>query len=115
MVKSLIFLIYGDIKTVRCLARCGEITQKERSAFDSASIKCYNENTDSININRAEKSAFIVQILSEEELSNFTHCMNLWKSKEPRIMRRERNVSLAEEDFNESDAKLISALDDLYH
>ena len=36
---------------------------KERSAFDSASIKCYNENTDSININRAEKSAFIVQIL----------------------------------------------------
>ena len=29
-------------------------------------------------------------------------------------MRRERNVSLAEEDFNESDAKLISALDDLY-
>ena len=87
---------------------------KERSAFDSASIKCYNENTDSININRAEKSAFIVQILSEEELSNFTHCMNLWKSKEPRIMRRERNVSLAEEDFNESDAKLISALDDLY-
>lgn len=44
---------------------------KERSAFDLAAEKCYKDGKADIDEIRAKKSAFIVAILSEKELSDF--------------------------------------------
>jgi hypothetical protein len=43
-----------------------------------------------------------------------THSMNLWKTKEKRILGGEYQVDLEESDFNEDDVKIISALDKMY-
>ena len=87
---------------------------KERTSFNMAAQTAYYKNVESINIKRAEKCAFIVGTMTEEELSNLTHQMNLWKSKEKRIMSGEYQVKLDESDFNNNDEKLINTLDMMY-
>lgn len=87
---------------------------KERNDFDTQADLSYIQNPCSINIARAQKSAFIVSTLSEKELSDLTHKMNLWKAKEKRIMSGEYQVALSEEDFNEDDCHLIKLLDLMY-
>nr|WP_296961224.1 hypothetical protein [uncultured Mediterraneibacter sp.] len=87
---------------------------KERNDFDAQADLVYIQNPSSINIARAQKSAFIVSTLSEKELSELTHKMNLWKAKEKRIMSGEYQVALSEEDFNENDCHLIKLLDLMY-
>lgn len=87
---------------------------KERNDFDIQADLSYIQNPNSINIARAQKSAFIVSTLSEKELSDLTHKMNLWKAKEKRIMNGEYQVALFEEDFNEDDCHLIKLLDLMY-
>ena len=87
---------------------------KERAEFNMAAQKAYDENPEYINVDRAEKCAFIVSTMTEEELSVLTHQMNLWKSKKDRIMSGEYQVDLDESDFNYNDEKLINALDAMY-
>lgn len=87
---------------------------KDREEFDKAVDKRYHLRKDMINQDRAKKCAFIVKVLSEEELSELTHLMNLWKSKEKRIRQGEYQVELNENDFNENDVKLIYTLDKMY-
>lgn len=87
---------------------------KERAAFDKASDESYSAGKALINEQRAKKCAFLVCVLSEAELSELTHAMNLWKSKEERILHGEYQVDLDEKDFNEKDARMISILDQMY-
>lgn len=87
---------------------------KERTSFNIEAQNAYNKNIESINVKRAEKCAFIVGTMTEEELSDLTHQMNLWKSKEKRIMSGEYQVNLDESDFNNNDEKLINTLDMMY-
>lgn len=87
---------------------------KERALFDVAAEKSYESKKISIDEVRAQKSGFMTATLSERELSELTHKMNLWKSKENRIMSGERQVSLSENDFNAEDVQLISLLDRMY-
>lgn len=87
---------------------------KEREAFNEAAEECYRLGGTDINEDRARKCAFVVGVLSENELSELTHAMNLWKAKENRIMSGEYQVDLDERDFNENDARLISMLDEMY-
>lgn len=87
---------------------------KERTAFDDAVDKSYGHKEEDINEVRAKRSAFIVATLSERDLSDLTHKMNIWKSKEDRIMSGEYQVELNESDFNEEDTKLISLLEQMY-
>lgn len=87
---------------------------KERAAFNAAAVEAYEAKKDDINIERAKKCAFVVNTMTETELSQLTHKMNLWKSKEPRIMRGEYNVDLYEKDFNEDDKTMIRLLDEMY-
>lgn len=87
---------------------------KERAEFNMAAQRAYDKNTEYINVDRAEKCAFIVSTMTEEELSDLTHQMNLWKSKKDRIMSGEYQVDLDESDFNYNDEKLINALDAMY-
>lgn len=86
----------------------------ERESFDDAAEKAYSELHDYIVKEYAEKSRFLVSILSEKELSDLTHKMNLWKSKKERIMSGEKQVPLDERDFNEDDAAMIRLLDKMY-
>lgn len=87
---------------------------KERTAFDRAAMKTYEAKKDSVNETRAKKCGFIVETMTEEELSELTHKMNLWNSKKARIMSGEYNVNLDEKDFNEDDKKMIQLLDSMY-
>lgn len=52
-----------------------------------------------------------MRILTENELSALAHSMNLWKSKESRIMGDEYQVNFEERDFNEQDEQIIQLLD----
>ena len=52
--------------------------------------------------------------MTEKELSDFTHLMNIWKSKEDRIMSGEKQVRLEESDFNSYDKELMQKLSDMY-
>lgn len=87
---------------------------KERAAFDKAADESYGAGKMLVDEERAKKCAFIVNVLSEGELSELTHSMNLWRSKKERILRGEYQVDLDESDFNEKDAKMISMLDQMY-
>lgn len=49
---------------------------KERTAFDTAAMKTYEAKKDSVNETRAKKCGFIVETMTEEELSELTHKMN---------------------------------------
>lgn len=87
---------------------------KEREMFDQAADKSYVSRRHSINEERTRKCAFVVRILTENELSALTHSMNIWKSKESRIMGGEYQVNLEEKDFNGQDEQIIRLLDQMY-
>ena len=87
---------------------------KERVQFDKVAIQAYEQNKDEINSERATICDFIVGTMSEKELSDFTHEMNLWKSKEKRIMAGEYSVTLDESDFNKHDENMICLLSEMY-
>ena len=87
---------------------------KARKEFDAAAEDSYTQRKADIDEIRAKKCAFIVSTLSEKELSEFTHQMNIWKSKENRIMNGEYQVALSESDFNQNDMNLVSMLENMY-
>lgn len=87
---------------------------KERADFNKEAEKAYRKNGNFINDERARKTSFIVSTLTEPELSDLTHLMNIWKSKEKRIMKREYQVDLDESDFNNDDRALVKELEDMY-
>lgn len=87
---------------------------KERIAFNQAAENSYEEKSDIIDLSRAKKCAFVVKTMTEKELSDLTHQMNIWKSKEPRIMRGEYQVDLYERDFNSDDEEMIRLLDKMF-
>lgn len=87
---------------------------KERADFNIAALNAYKNNMDSLNIERAKRCDFIVSTMTEKELSDLTHQMNIWKCKEDRIMRGEYQVELSESDFNNNDNQLIKTLGVMY-
>ena len=74
----------------------------------------YNDNIKSVNNARAKFAGFLISILNEDELSNFTHEFNIWKAKENDIKSGVRDVSLYEKDFNEKDAELLTSMKNMY-
>lgn len=87
---------------------------KERVAFNQAAENSYKAQRDIINSSRAKKCAFVVGTMTEKELSDLTHQMNIWKSKEHRIMNGEYQVDLCERDFNSDDESMIKLLDKMF-
>ena len=87
---------------------------KERPEFDSASIRAFSMYPEYTNEERAKKVAFIVKILSEAELSELTHHMNIWRAKKDRIMNGKLQVTLEEKDFNDADRILVQQLINRY-
>lgn len=73
---------------------------KERQSFDRATDISYTYNAASeINDELAQKSAFLVRTLSDTELSELSHKMNIWKVKE---------------NFNKDDKKMMELLNAMY-
>lgn len=87
---------------------------KERAEFNFSASQAYEKEENNINTVRAKKCAFVVCTMTEVELSELTHQMNLWKSKEKRIISGEYQVDLYESDFNSDDEKMIKLLDSMY-
>lgn len=86
----------------------------DRSEFDCAAQSNYSSNKSIINEDRAKRSAFIVESLSEDELSEISHKLNLWRSKYPEIRHGIRQVDLDEDDFNDDDMVIIKTLESMY-
>ncbi len=87
---------------------------KDRIEFNIAAKREFERPQERINTDRAKRSHFIVMTLSERELSELTHKMNIWKCKEKRIKSGEYQVNLEENDFNESDRKMMALLSDMF-
>lgn len=87
---------------------------KERKDFDIAAESAYENLKGKINNDRAKQCGFAVGTMSEKELSDLTHEMNLWKSKKDRIMAGEYNVDLYEDDFNKHDEDMMFLLSEMY-
>lgn len=87
---------------------------KERPEFDAASNRAFSVHPEYIDEEKAKRVAFIVKTLSEAELSELTHHMNIWNSKKDRIMNGELQVTLEEKDFNDADRILVQQLINRY-
>lgn len=86
---------------------------KDRAEFDAAVEEQFATN-DIVDEKKAKKSAFIVESLSERDLSELTHKFNIWATKSNRIMSGESQVALDERDFSQHDYQLIQMLDHMY-
>lgn len=87
---------------------------KEKSSFEVLATDIYNKNKQMINYEIAEKCAFLVKVMLEEELSELSHQLNIWSAKKNRIGRGELQVRLSESDFNENDMELIKSLNSMF-
>lgn len=87
---------------------------KDQEEFNTAAQNEYKTQKNKINNERARKCAFIVGTLTETELSDLTHQMDIWKNKKNRIISGEQNVPLYESEFSDSDSEMMQALDMMY-
>ena len=92
--------VYGDYRN-------------DRIEFDNA-VESRQLSDNTVNQSRAKRCDFVVRILSDEDLSELTHKMNIWRSKRSRILSGEKQVPLLESDFNDSDSDLIRMLEVMY-
>ena len=86
---------------------------KERNEFDRQARVRYLA-TRSIDNCDAMRSDFVVRILSDDDLSDLTHQMNIWSAKEPWISAGHKQVPLDESDFNQNDVSLMCLLETMY-
>lgn len=86
---------------------------KERNEFDRQARVRYLA-TRSVDNCDAMRSDFVVRILSDDDLSDLTHQMNIWSAKEPWILAGHKQVSLEESDFNQADVSLMRLLETMY-
>lgn len=86
----------------------------EREMFDREAASQYAKNKDNFDESMAQRSSFIVSTLTERELSDLTHCFNIWNVQAERIQNGEQKVALSENDFSESDIELVKKLEEMY-
>lgn len=82
----------------------------DSAEFALASKECYSEDPSFVNPLFAKKANFMIDILSEDELSELTHQYNIWNSKSERILSGEQQVPLSESDFTAEDNTLTDTL-----
>lgn len=87
---------------------------KERELYDitiSYTITATDFKADRV---RAKKAAFLCNIMTENELSELTHLLDIWRKQKERIDHGEYNVPLNEKDFSENDKNYIEYLKNMY-
>lgn len=82
--------------------------------FERAITEVYNRNQSQVNEEWAKRALFAVSVLSDEELSDFTHRLNIWNAKDKQIESGETDTALSEDDFDEGDAKMFQLLERMY-
>ena len=87
---------------------------KDRCEFDMTVDEAYTKTPQLVNEERAKKVAFIVDSLSENELSELTHKFNIWAIQAERILSGEQQVDLSEQDFGSHDISFVEVLDRMY-
>jgi hypothetical protein len=86
----------------------------ENGSFSDMAETAYKQNPSMVNESRAKFCAFLVKIMTEDELSEFTHIFNIWKVKEPEILAGAQQLPLSEKDLNASDVEKLISLKNLY-
>lgn len=91
---------------------------KEREWFD---IEVYNSFHMDLSFQgrvmddlTVDQAAFLCNIMTESEISEITHHMNIWSAKADRIRAGEKQVPLDESDFNEADTCFVTDLSRMY-
>ncbi|TDL34586.1 hypothetical protein E2R51_02390 [Jeotgalibacillus sp. S-D1] len=84
-----------------------------KEAFDMCVEQSFLSKPDAVDIDTAKFAKFMVEALSESELSDLTHEFNIWKCKEEEIVSRS-HVSLSEADFDLDDKTLVLTLKKMY-
>lgn len=93
---------------------------KEQTEFCKSIMIFWKENAPQenvfceIDLFTAKQCAFMCATMTEQELSDLTHVMNIWKKKEKKIKDGIKQVRLNDTDFTEKDTKLIMDLIDMY-
>ena len=94
---------------------------KHREQFDRLASDVYNSvemrkkpKNALVDDDIAEVAGFIVDSLTDVELSELTHSFNVWACKKDRIMGGELQVPLDESDFSDGDAELSRNLLSMY-
>ena len=94
---------------------------KHREQFDRLASDVYNSvemrkkpKNALVDDDIAEVAGFIVDSLTDVELSELTHSFNVWACKKDRIMGGELQVPLDESDFSDGDAELSRNLFSMY-
>lgn len=87
----------------------------EPSMFVNESIRTYEDHDFTIDIDRAKLSAFLVNIMNENELSDFTHSFNIWAAKQYEIeIQGIMQQDLYESDISSEDLEKLNTLKKMY-
>lgn len=97
--------VFGDVY--------GDYTHR-KSEFSEDIEKFYQISASMVNAERAKIIGFLVNILSENELSDLTHQFNIWSAKEDQIGLGIQHVSLSENDLTQKDISLMFKLANMY-
>lgn len=90
----------------------GDLIHEEDEFYDE--LKKVEINLTPEEIDNMKRSECIIKTLTDYELSELTHHLDLWKSKEERIANGERQIPIEDSDISEQDMKKISQLYGLY-
>lgn len=86
----------------------------ERKEFDKRALYEYKNNSKLINEDRAKMCSFICSSLSDKDLSDFTHQLNVWATRKDDINSGVHNVNLFEKDINSDDINKLKLLSSLF-
>lgn len=67
-------------------------------------------NFENINKKIAEAALFLVNTFTDTEISDLTHQFDLWKSKEDKIKKGIKNITIHDKDISDSDVNKFNSL-----
>lgn len=82
--------------------------------FEKSSKDMYTKKASLVNVDFAKHASFLVSIMNDAELSEFTHRFHVWSAKKERINSDESQVPLDESDINDDDKDLIKEMREVY-
>ena len=85
-----------------------------KDLFNQTIVSALKENNNVVNEDIATFCLFLIQTQTREELSEITHQLDIWKSKQDMIEWGEWQTSLHESDLSVSDAEFIKRLRGIY-
>lgn len=86
----------------------GDITYREREVYDYLDNHMLDENA--IDIDNANLSMFLIRTLTDSELSELSHQLNMWSIHEEKINKGERKIVMKESDITDGDIELLNLI-----